>query len=326
MIGLFLVLLVSFLVTYLSIPWFLPRLRNAGIVGMDMNKEGRPEVPEMGGLAIIGGFILGVLSAIALTTFHLVDFRVDLTLVLASLSTVLIMAVIGLVDDLLLLKQHIKALLPLFASLPLVAVRAGVTYMDLPFVGVVEFRFLYPLLLVPLAITGASNATNMLAGFNGLEAGLGVVMCATVGVIAYLNGSTEAVILSFAMLGALLAFLRYNWFPARILMGDIGTLTIGAVVAASVITGNIERVGIILIIPFFFELLLKFRGRFKEQSWCGLRAGKLVCDKKGQVYGLGRLVMHYSGGIGERNLVLCLVSIEVVFALIAFASMVFHLF
>jgi len=232
------------------------------------------------------------------------------------------MAVIGLIDDLLLIRQHVKALLPLFASLPLVAVRAGVTRMDLPFFGLVEFRFLYPLLLVPLAITGASNATNMLAGFNGLEAGLGVVMCATVGLVAYLRGSTEAVIISFAMLGALLAFLRYNWYPARILIGDIGTLTIGAVVASSVIVGNIERVGIILIIPFFIEFFLKLRGKFKQQSWCRVREGKLVCERKGEVYGLGRLVMHLSGGISERNLVLVLIFVEVVFALVALALVV----
>jgi len=325
MIGLFLVLLVSFLFTYISVPWFIPRLRDAGIVGKDMNKEGYPPVPEMGGLAIVGGFIVGVLLAIALTTFHLVSFEINLTIVLASLSTVLVMAVIGLIDDLLRLKQHVKAVLPLFASLPLVAVRAGVTHMTLPFFGTVEFRFLYPLLLVPLAITGASNATNMLAGFNGLEAGLGVVMCLAVGVIAYLNGSVDAVIISFAMLGGLLAFLRYNWYPAKILIGDIGTLTIGAVVAVSVIIGNIERVGIILIIPFFVELFLKLRGRFTHQSWCGIKDGKLVCEKRGDVYGLGRLVMHASGGISERNLVLTLVGVESVFAVIAIGLTLFSI-
>ncbi|MCX6695311.1 MAG: hypothetical protein NTU61_03360 [Candidatus Altiarchaeota archaeon] len=319
MIGLFLVLAAAFLVTYVMIPWFITRLRDAGIVGKDMNKAQHPEIPEMGGLAIVGGFIVGVLLSIALTTFHLVAFQIDLTIVLASLSTVLIMAVIGLIDDLFLIRQHVKALLPLFASLPLVAVSAGVTHMDLPILGTVDFGLFYPIILIPLAITGASNATNMLAGFNGLEAGLGVVMCSTVGVIAYFQGNIEAVIISFAMLGALIAFLRFNWFPAKILIGDVGTLTIGAVVATSVIVGNVERAGIILILPFFVELFLKLRGGLKEQSWCGIKGGKLVCEKLGKVYGLGRLVMHLTGGVSEKGLVLVLISVEVLFALVALA-------
>jgi UDP-N-acetylglucosamine--dolichyl-phosphate N-acetylglucosaminephosphotransferase len=144
-------------------------------------------------------------------------------------------------------------------------------------------------------------------------------MCFTVGLIAFVHGATEAVIISFAMLGALLAFLRYNWFPAKLLIGDIGTLTIGAVVAVSVIVGNVERVGMILVIPFFVELFLKLRGKLKEQSWCGVRGGKLVCGDRNKVYGLGRLVMNLTGGVSERNLVLTLIFVECVFAFIALA-------
>jgi len=219
-----------------------------------------------------------------------------------------------------LMRQSVKTMLPLLASLPLVAIKLGVTHMTFPFIGEIEFGILYPLLLIPLAITGASNATNMLAGFNGLEAGLGVVMTSTVGIVALAFGRVEAAVISLAMCGALLAFLRYNWYPSRILIGDVGTLTIGAVVAVSVIVGNIEQAGIILIIPFFGELLLKARSRFKAQSWCEIHGHRLYCQKKGEIYGLGRLVMYLSNGIRERDLVLVLVGVELVFALIALHS------
>ena len=315
--AMFAVLAASFAFTYVSVPWFMPRLERAGIAGRDMNKHGNRMVPEMGGFAIVGGLVVGVLLAIALTTFRFTGAQMDLTLVLACLSTILIMAIVGVIDDLLRLDQHVKAVLPVFAALPLVAVRAGVHTMELPLLGVVDFGPLYPLLLIPLAITGASNATNMLAGFNGLEAGLGVVMCSTIGYVAFRLGHVEATVISFAMLGALLAFLRYNWSPARILIGDVGTLSIGAVVASSVIVGNIEKVGIILIAPFFLELYLKARGRFREQSWCRVRNGLLVCDKRHEVYGIGRLVMHLFGGVSERRLVLTIIGVEVLFALTA---------
>ncbi|MFH1055282.1 MAG: glycosyltransferase 4 family protein [Candidatus Altiarchaeota archaeon] len=320
MISLLAVLAVSFAFTYLTVPWFIPRLLKAKIAGRDMNKQGNIVVPEMGGFAIIGGFLVGVLFAIALTTFNVVGVEMNLTYVLACLSTVLLMALIGVIDDLLLLDQRVKAILPVFAALPLVAVSAGVQSMELPIFGVVDFGILYPLIVIPIAITGASNATNMLAGFNGLEAGLGIVMCSTVGLVAYSLGRVEAVVIVFAMLGALLAFLRYNWYPARILIGDVGTLSIGAVVASSVIVGNIEKVGIILIAPFFLELYLKARSRFKAQSWCELKGGRLLCPKLSEVYGIGRLVMYINGGVSERKLVLSIIAFECLFALLALYS------
>jgi UDP-N-acetylglucosamine--dolichyl-phosphate N-acetylglucosaminephosphotransferase len=320
MLELLSILAVSFAFTYIMTPWLIPRLVKAGIAGRDMNKPGRRKVPEMGGFAITGGFVVGVLLAIALTTFHLINVEMNLSYVLACLSTILVMALIGVIDDLFIMDQKVKALLPVFAALPLVAVKAGVTSMELPLLGLVDFGVLYPLVLIPIAITGASNATNMLAGFNGLEAGLGVVMCSTVGLVALLLGRVEAVVVVFAMLGALLAFLRYNWYPARILIGDVGTLTVGAVVAAAVIVGNIEKVGVILIAPFFVELYLKARSRFQAESWCKVEDGKLVCGDKNEVYGLGRLVMYLYGGVSEQRLVLTVILLECLFALLALYS------
>jgi UDP-N-acetylglucosamine--dolichyl-phosphate N-acetylglucosaminephosphotransferase len=322
MIELFTVLAVSFAFTYLGTPHLIPKLKVAKIMGQDMSKSGKPKVPEMGGLAIVGGFVVGVLLAIALTTFSLLEEPVNLAYILAGLSTILIMALIGIIDDLFIMRQRTKALLPVFAALPLVAVKAGVTTMTLPLLGPTDFGILYVLVLIPVAITGAANATNMLAGFNGLEAGLGLVMTGTVGVVSYLTGSVEATVLSFAMFGALLAFIRYNWCPAKILIGDIGTLCIGASIATIVILGNIEKVGIILIAPFVFELVLKARSRFEAESWCEFKNNLLVCPSKHEVYGLGRLVMYLSGGIRERNLVLTLITFELVFAVLAFISIV----
>ncbi|VVB50999.1 Phospho-N-acetylmuramoyl-pentapeptide-transferase [uncultured archaeon] len=316
----------AFVVTWLLIPWMMPRLLAAGISGKDRCKDGDVAVPEMGGLAIVTGFLVGVLIAVALSTFNVIPLRLSLPALLAAFSTVLITALIGIVDDLLLIRQEVKAVIPIFAALPLVALKVGETTMTLPFVGSVDFGIFYVLVLIPLAITGASNATNILAGFNGLEAGLGVIMLSSVALVSYslslgsYPGSVEAFILSAAMAGALLAFLRYNWYPARIFIGDVGTLTIGAVLAAAVIVGNIEKVGIILILPFFGELFLKIRGRFKHPSWCERKGMVLFCPNFSEVYGLPRLIMYLTKGITELRLVLVLLAVEVVFAVFAVYS------
>ncbi|HHQ45020.1 MAG TPA: UDP-N-acetylglucosamine--dolichyl-phosphate N-acetylglucosaminephosphotransferase [Candidatus Altiarchaeales archaeon] len=309
--------LVAMAFTLLATPWFIRRLSDAGLTVKDMNKASKPDVPEMGGLSIVAGFVVAVLFSIALGNGSF-----DMTLLLSGLSVVLIISIIGIIDDLIYVRQSTKALLPIFAALPLVAVKAGVTTMTFPVIGPVDFGILYPLLLIPIAITGAANACNMLAGFNGLEAGIGLIMCATIAFVSIIVGESEAFILSAAMAGALLAFLFFNWNPAKIFIGDSGTLSIGAVVASSVIIGDIERVGAILIIPFFLELFLKVRGKFRMPSFCGVEGGKLVCNKKSEVYGLGRLVMYLSGGITETRLVLTILGIEIVFAVIAVWSVV----
>ncbi len=312
-----LIFLVAFISTFLLVPWVIPKLRRAGLVGKDVNKPKNPEIPEMGGFTIIFGFCMGVLLAIAMSTFlRLFGPEFELKYMLAALLTILIMSLIGIFDDLFAMHQAVKAALPLFAALPLVAVKAGETVMTIPFLGPVNFGIFYILLLVPIGVTGASNATNMLAGFNGLEAGMGLVAISSLAVIAWMIGSAEALILLLAMSGALLAFLYYNRYPSKILIGDIGTLTIGAVIASSVIIGNFETAGVIMIIPYSIDFLIKAKNGFPGRNWWGeFRNGKLLCRKN--PVGLCQTIMKLTGGISERGLVLTLISIEAIFGIIA---------
>lgn len=311
------ILLVTFISTFLSVPWIIPKLKRARLVGKDVNKPNNPEVPEMGGFTIIFGFTMGVLFAIAMSTFlRVFGPGFELKYILAALLTILIMSMIGIFDDLFAMHQAVKALLPLFAALPLVAVKAGDTTMMIPFLGTIDFGILYILLLVPIGIAGASNVTNMLAGFNGLEAGMGFVAMSSLALIAFMIGNNEALILLIAMGGALLAFLYYNWYPSKILIGDIGTLSIGAVIASSVIIGNFETAGIIMIIPYSIDFFIKAKNGFPSKNWWGeFRNGKLFCRKN--PIGLCQTIMKLTNGISEKGLVLTLISIEAVFGIIA---------
>lgn len=312
-----LIFLVSFIVAFFAFPLLIPRLKQAGIVGKDMHKPEKPEVAEMGGLAIVAGLGSGLILAIALETFLAQVLTINLPALLAALGTVLIVALIGILDDLFGISQGVKALLPLFAALPLVAVKAGKTMMRLPFLGPVDFGLFYSLVLVPLGITGAANGVNMLAGFNGLEVGMGIVAAGSLAIIAYTLRATTSLVLLLAMLGALLAALYYNWYPAKVLIGDIGTLSIGAVLATSVILGDFETAGIIVIIPYFLDFLVKAANRFPSTGWWGTyKDGKLYCPNPRPV-SLCQWIMRLSGGISERGLVLTLLGIEAVFGLIS---------
>jgi UDP-N-acetylglucosamine--dolichyl-phosphate N-acetylglucosaminephosphotransferase len=308
--------IIAFIATFVLANVLINRLTRAGITGKDENKEGNPDVPEMGGISIVAGLSAGVLLAIFLGSF--LGFQFNLIYVLGALITIHTIAFIGMTDDLLNIPQWLKAILPLFAAIPLVAVQAaGSTMMTIPFIGVVDFGIVYILLLIPLAIAVCSNLTNMLAGFNGLEAGMGAVIFTTLAALAVSHGSIEMSILTISMLGALLAFLYFNKFPARMFPGDVGTLTIGVAIAVSVIIGNIESAGMILMVPYVLDFFVKAVNKFPHTHQ-DIKDGKLY-PKDGKVKGLVHVVMKFFKGISEPDLVLVFVFAEIVVSVIVMA-------
>ena len=312
---LILILLISFLASFVLFPVMIIRLRKAGIVGKNMNSEKQEEVAEMGGLVMVAGFGAGIFTIIATNTFFDLFPSVNLISILIALSTILIVVLIGIFDDLVSMPQQLKAFMPLLAALPLIVIKEGSTFIRLPFWGNLNFGLLYTLVIIPLEVTIAANAVNMLAGFNGLEVGMGIIAVGSLAIIAYLLGKITVLVILLAALGALLAALYYNWYPAKILVGDVGTLSIGAIIAAVVIMGNFEIAGVILLIPYVIDFLIKAKNRF-PYSFGVYRGGKLYCPEGGPV-GLGQLIMKLCGGISERNLVLVLMGIEAVCGVVA---------
>jgi UDP-N-acetylglucosamine--dolichyl-phosphate N-acetylglucosaminephosphotransferase len=309
------ILLISFLVGFILFPAMIIRLKKAGIVGKNMHSAIQEEVAEMGGLVVVAGFGAGIFTVIAVKTFFNLFPSIDLISVLIALSSILIVVLIGIFDDLVSMPQQIKAFMPIFAALPLIVIKEGSTFMEFPFFGNINFGLLYTLVIIPAEITIAANAINMLAGFNGIEVGMGIIAMGSLAIIAYFMGKISVLVILLAALGALLAALYYNWYPAKILVGDVGTLTIGAIIAVSVIMGNFEIAGAILLIPYIIDFIIKAKNHF-PYSFGVYRDGKLYCPESGPV-GLGQLIMKMCGGISERNLVLVLMAIEAVCGVVA---------
>ncbi len=312
---LILILLISFLASFVLFPAMIFRLKKAGIVGKNMHSSIQEEVAEMGGLVMVAGFGVGIFTVIAVKTFFNIFPSIDLISILVALSTILIVVLIGIFDDLVSMPQQVKAFMPLLAALPLIVIKEGSTFIKIPFLGNINFGLLYTLVIIPLEVTIAANAVNMLAGFNGLEVGMGIIAVGSLAIIAYLLGKITVLVILLATLGALLATLYYNWYPAKILVGDVGTLSIGAIIAAVVIMGNFEITGAILLIPYIIDFLIKAKNHF-PYSFGVYRDGKLYCPESGPV-GLGQLIMKLFGGISEKNLVLVLMGIEAVCGVVA---------
>ncbi len=264
-----LILLVSFFTTVIIMPYFIKRMKRQGFVGKDMNKYNTPKVAELGGVVTFLGFSFGVLFAIFLSTY-LKAFNIELSVLLAGFCTIGLIVFVGFIDDIIGWKKGIRkwqhALFPIIAALPLMAIAVGESTMNLPLIGTIDFGIFYALIIIPIGVTGASNAFNMLAGFNGLEAGQGIILTTTLTIIAILTGQTTAMILGIAMIGALIGFIIFNWYPAKIFGGDSLTLMVGANLAVMSILGNMETIGVMIMGLFFLEFLLK--AKYKFQSEC----------------------------------------------------------
>jgi UDP-N-acetylglucosamine--dolichyl-phosphate N-acetylglucosaminephosphotransferase len=322
----------SFAISYLAIPVFNKFMVAAGIVGRDIMKRKAENIPDMGGPGVIVGFLSGIFIFIGLEVFVLKN-SMDLISILASLNTILIITLIGIFDTLtsLMKKREGQGIferlkrrgipswfyffIPLPAAVPLMAVNAGVTYMTLPFVGRVELGLIYPLLLVPLAVLCCSNATNFLAGFNGLEAGMGFVLLLSTGVFALLTNHLAAAAISLTFAVALVSFFRYNWF-GRVFPGDLN-YTIGAVCACVTVLGNMEKFAIICFTPYIIEALLKALSGFKAENFGILQADGTVKPREQKIRSLTHLVMR-SGRFTEKQVTTILILFEVAVCVCAF--------
>jgi len=264
-------IMISFFISLWLMPSWIRKVRKVGLVWEDMNKYDKRPVAGSGGIIVVFAFVIGVLVFVAYRTFIL-ETNVAMIEIFAILSVVLMLAGIGLIDDLFGwrqggLRKKYRMILVALASIPLMAINAGRSEMILPFLGSTDLGLLYPLILIPLGIVGATTTFNFLAGFNGLEAGLGILLMGSLGIVAHMTGSPWLAIIAFCMAAALLGFLRYNKFPAKVFPGDSITYAIGGMIAMIAIVGNFEKIAVFFFIPYILEVFLKSRGRLVKQSF-----------------------------------------------------------
>jgi UDP-N-acetylglucosamine--dolichyl-phosphate N-acetylglucosaminephosphotransferase len=236
-----LILAVGFVITFLSLPIVMRKMRERNIVGRDAHKREHPLIPEMGGIAIIVGLAVS-------STLGSILFPEKRALFLSFLSTVLIAGLIGAYDDLKPLNAKVKPFLTALAGLPILLMSTYTPSIVFPFIGATRLTRVYPLLL-PIVMAVTSNAVNMMDPFNGVMAGSSSIIALTLLVSALILGKTEGVILSVALLGVLLAFFYYNKYPSRVFSGDVGSLSVGAALGAIAVLGRLEVVAVVAFMP-----------------------------------------------------------------------------
>lgn len=239
-------LLPFFGVLYLA-PLYIRKAVKRGLVARDMYKPGKPFVATNGGLVMLAAAYLGVIAV----AFFLKE---PLPFLLFYMIVVLY-ALYGLADDLLgFVKRRGKVLVLFFLALPIALITVD-TNISLLFFELEIGRW-YGLLFAPLYIMIVANLINMHSGYNGLSLGLSLIIMVFASVKAGLMGNFEQVVLLLPLLGAMTGMMFFNFYPAKLLLGNVGSFLMGGALGAFLVLSEMEFFGGIILIPHIVNFLL----------------------------------------------------------------------
>ncbi|MDO8460317.1 MAG: glycosyl transferase family 4 [Nanoarchaeota archaeon] len=320
-------ILASFLITLSLMPFWIRKAKEIGLLWEDMNKLSSEKVAGSGGLMVVAGFVIGVLLFVAYSVFYLKDHASILVQVLALLSVILLLSGIGFIDDLFGwrkggLSRRSRLILVAVAAVPLMVINAGRSGISVPFVGFVDLGIFYPLLIIPIGIAGATTTYNFLAGFNGLEAGQGIILLSAFAIVAYFTGFSWLAIIALCMVAALIAFLFYNFCPAQVFPGDSITYAIGGLLAIMAILGNFEKIAVFFFIPYIIETILKLRGGLTKHSFGRPAKDGSLDLQYDKIYGIEHAAIFFFKKINikptERKVVGLIWAFQIVIIIIGF--------
>ena len=203
-------------------------------------------IPRSGGLAIAAGTVLalGVFALFFLPTRGLLRLSlIQLPSVYAGAAAIL---VLGVVDDIVGLKAPVKLAVEtvVAVALYLAGVRVGTLWLP---VGIVPLSDVVGLLFTVVWIVGVTNAFNLLDGIDGAAAGAAVFALLAIFVTSVTLGQPMVALLAVALAGATLGFLPFNFAPARVYLGDSGSLFLGFALATLAIVGATKGPAIVAI-------------------------------------------------------------------------------
>ncbi len=292
-------------------PRIIPMLRNLKI-GQTIREDGprshlaKTGTPTMGGIIFIISLTVSILLLGKLTP--------DVLLVLAS---TLSFGAVGFIDDFLKvvkkrnlgLRAYQKILCQLIASALIIAYgfyfKEGLQEFYIPFMGNLTIQlgiFTIPFFLI--VILGTVNAVNLTDGLDGLATGISIIVFSTFGVMLSILEKWDLSILAFALVGALLGFILFNYKPAKVFMGDTGSLALG---------GALASLAVISELTFFIPLVAGVF--FVETLSVMLQVGYFKLTKK-RLFRMAPLHHHYEQkGWGELKVVWSFWAASVLFAL-----------
>ncbi len=225
-------LITSFIITYISIPSIIKVANQKNLFNVPNERTVHStNIPTLGGLAIFAGVALSML--VYCNNFYFVELKY-------IIASTIIIFFIGIKDDILIIAPTLKFIGQIFAA-SVVVILADIRISNFHgFFGVHEVNYYFSIFFTIFLITAITNSFNLIDGIDGLSASIAILVAATVGIWFFLVGEMQYVIVAASLIGALLAFLRFNLFSVdeKIFMGDTGSLILGLLLSILMIRFN----------------------------------------------------------------------------------------
>lgn len=252
MVAYFLIFVVAMLGTYFLTPLVEKLAVLVGAVDhpVEERKVHKESMPRLGGLAIYISFILG-LAAMFLYQYltksiSFIGLTTEVTGIIVASSLILIM---GMIDDVWSLSAWIKLAGQLIAAVILIVFGIEIDFIGNPAGGLISLGF-WGVPLTLLWVVGLTNAINFIDGLDGLAAGVTGISAISLFAFAVQTGQTDVATFLIALAGSTFGFLRHNFHPAQIFMGDSGSMFLGFILGAITVHGVMKSiVAVALLIP-----------------------------------------------------------------------------
>lgn len=220
----FALFLLALALSMVTIPWVLMMARHWNLLDKPDNerKLHARATPSLGGIGIMLGFFVSMMVIQGMEDYYKMG-------VIALCVAVL--TLVGVRDDLFHMKAQHKFLWQLSVAILFALFMSHWTYSFRSYFGLEQLPFAVGFGFCVLFLVFFTNAYNLIDGVDGLAGSLGVWICFGMGLVSYLAADRVYALLALALAGSIVGFLRFNFAPARIFMGDTGSLTIGFLLA-----------------------------------------------------------------------------------------------
>jgi UDP-GlcNAc:undecaprenyl-phosphate GlcNAc-1-phosphate transferase len=213
----------AFVISFLIVPVIIKYSLQKNLVDMPgRRKIHKKETPSMGGIAIFCGFFISLLIWVEFSEWKEIKF------ILVSLFVIFF---IGVRDDLVPLKPLLKLVGQILAAVILISLFDLRLKSMYGLLGIYELNIVISYLITVFTIIIITNSFNLIDGLDGLAGSVAIIALTAFGIWYFLIGDQVFAVLAFSMMGAILAFLIFNWEPSEVFMGDTGALVIGMMLA-----------------------------------------------------------------------------------------------
>ncbi|EDY35516.1 glycosyl transferase, group 4 family protein [Aciduliprofundum boonei T469] len=277
----------------------------------DPNKPYKREVLTGGGIPVLFALtIVYVALGVKYSQHSLFFFGLLITTFMGSFF--------GFIDDVRDVKIWKKVPIMLIPPIPFVIINILNPLWNNTTVLWINWGLLYWILIIPVVYMGFSNGANIIAGYDGLEVGIYILILLLYIFIGIILNNSLVLHISIPLMFALLAFELYNLYPSKVLLGNVGSFPIGGLLGIIPFVGHFEIVLPIVFLPHLVEFLFKVKYKGHTSVFGIVDENGIIRNKDGI-----KSVLHWLiswGNMTEKKITLAMLGIESILCIVAFFS------